>query len=140
MRCSGRAASVCIVPMARPIRSRRCSACITGETVFTAFKGLQTGLAAKLAGVSATFSNADHRRAVGSMRLGCEGRRHASSTASPTAECSLTRAVRPRQSFGVDHSHLVSRRASSASDFALPVGATVVTELIEQLPADPRSC
>jgi hypothetical protein len=98
---------------------------ITGETVLTAFKGLQTGLAAKLAGVSATFSN----QTIAGQSVQCvSGVKGGDSFKYCLTQSGVLAYSGGSTATGGGAITLTSYSTSvSASDFALPVGATIVT-------------
>ena len=98
---------------------------LTGATVVTAFNGLRSGLAAKLAGVSATFSSAtfagQSAQCVSGVKAG-NSFKYCVTNSGVLAYAGGSSS----QSFG--SVSLTSYSTSvSASDFSLPVGATVVT-------------
>jgi hypothetical protein len=96
---------------------------ITGETVLTEFKGLQSGLAAKLAGVSATFST----QTIAGQSVQCvSGVKGGDSFKYCLTQSGVLAYSGGSTATGGGAISLTSYSTSvSASDFALPAGATI---------------
>jgi hypothetical protein len=98
---------------------------ITGETVLTQFQALRTGLVEKLTGVSATFSN----QTIAGQSVQCvSGVKGGDSFKYCLTQSGVLAYSGGSTATGGGAITLTSYSTSvSASDFALPVGATVVT-------------
>jgi hypothetical protein len=98
---------------------------LTGATVVTAFNGLRSGLASKLAGVSAKFSSATF---AGQSSQCVSGVKAGNSFKYCVTDSGVLAYAGGSSSQSFGSVTLTAYSTSvSASDFALPAGATVVT-------------